>query len=301
MLIAPPVGIEVDSGGGIVPHDVRFEPDPMCERARSHLDIARPVRDAPVSAQALLIVNADDWGGFREGTDAIDECFEIGAISSTTAMVYMSDSRRAAGLALERGRPVGLHLNLTQPFDAPDVQSSVRQRQRRLCAYFANLRHRRWIPSADPRVHVVIADGIRDQLEQFAELYGGLPTHIDSHHHVHVCPDVFLSKAMPRGARVRQTISFPPSSWPDPAVLARRTKHWLLAHRFITTSFFCVARELSPTATAIPIATAAARACERSVEIMVHPSFERELRVLRSPAWTTTVSSAPLGPYSALR
>jgi chitin disaccharide deacetylase len=275
-------------------------PDPVCEQGRSRLDIMPPIRETPVSARALLIVNADDWGGFREGTDAIDECFKIDAISSTTAMVHMSDSRRAAELALERGWPVGLHLNLTQPFDAPDVQTAVRQRQRRLCAHFANLRARRWIPSADPRLHALIADEVRDQLEQFAVLYGGEPTHIDSHQHVHVCPDVFLSTALPRGARVRQTISPPPSAPPGLRMLARRAKHRLLAHRFVTTSCFWAARELSATDGAIPIAIAAALSRERSVEIMVHPSFERELRVLRSHAWTGTVANAPLGPYSLL-
>lgn len=79
--------------------------------------------------RGLLVVNADDWGGFREGTDAIEDCFAIGAISSTTAMVHMADSRRAAELALERARPTGLHLNLTQPYDAPTVPAPVRERQ----------------------------------------------------------------------------------------------------------------------------------------------------------------------------
>jgi chitin disaccharide deacetylase len=273
--------------------------DPVCEQAHSYLDIV-PIRGTLVNTRSLLIVNADDWGGFREGTDAIDECFKIGAISSTTAMVHMSDSRRAAELALESGWPVGLHLNLTQPFDALDVQPSVRQRQRWLCAYFANLRYRRWIPSADPRIHTLIASAVHDQLEQFAALYGREPTHIDSHQHVHVCPDVFLSSALPRGARVRQTISPPPSALSGPRVLARRAKHRLLARRFVTASCFWAARELSPTDDAIPIATAAALSRERSVEIMVHPSFERELRVLRSHAWTEAVANAPLGSYSML-
>jgi predicted glycoside hydrolase/deacetylase ChbG (UPF0249 family) len=247
-----------------------------------------------------LIVNADDWGGFREGTDAIEACFEAGAISSSTAMVHMADSRRAAEMALERKRPIGLHLNLTQPFDGLDAPAGARERQGRLCGHFARLGARRWVLSPDPRIHGLVADGIRDQLEQFIDLYGHEPTHVDSHHHVHVCPDVFLSRALPRGLRVRQTLSPPPGSGHSPKTLVRETKHGILARRFATTERMWVAHELSPADGAVPIATAAAIANARSVEIMAHPSFEGELRVLLSEEWLQALAGAPLGPYSKL-
>ena len=189
-----------------------------------------------VSALGLLIVNADDWGGFRDGTDAIEACFQAGAISSSTAMVHMADSRRAAEMALERKRPIGLHLNLTQPFDAPDVPTSVHERQGRLCRHFTRLGIRRWVLSPDPRVHSLIADAIRDQLQQFADLYGSEPTHVDSHHHVHVCPDVFLSRALPRGLCVRQTLSPPPGAGQSSKTFLREAKHGMLARRFIAPS-----------------------------------------------------------------
>jgi chitin disaccharide deacetylase len=253
-----------------------------------------------MSARGLLIVNADDWGGFREGTDAIDRCFRIGAVSSTTAMVHMSDSRRAAELALENAWPVGLHLNLTQPFDAADVDASVRERQRRLCVHFDKLRARRWMLSADRRLHELIAEEIRGQIEQFAILYGGEPTHVDSHHHVHVCPDVFLSSALVRGTRMRQTVSAPPVDRRAARMLAGAAKHWVLARRFVTTSRFWAVRELAPGTGTVPIATAAELSRRQSVEIMTHPSFPSELRVLRSGAWAQVIAQAPLGSYALL-
>lgn len=253
-----------------------------------------------MSARGLLIVNADDWGGFREGTDAIARCFQIGAISSTTAMVHMSDSRRAAEIALERGWPVGLHLNLTQPFDAREVDAAVRERQRRLCAHFARLRARRWLLSANRPLHGLIAEEIRGQIEEFMTLYGREPTHIDSHHHVHACPDVFLSEALERGTRIRQTVSAPPGARPNPRVLARAAKHRLLAQRFVTTSRFWAARELQPGDGAVPISTAVELSRRQSVEIMTHPSFPRELNVLDSRAWAAGVADAPLGSYLSL-
>jgi chitin disaccharide deacetylase len=249
----------------------------------------------------LLIVNADDWGGFRDGTDAIETCFLAGAISSATALVHMADSRRAAVVAGEGERPIGLHLNLTQAFDCTEVPLPVRERQRRACAHFADLTRLRWRLSPDPRVHHLIADCIRDQFEEFWERYGCAPTHLDSHHHVHVCPDVFLSRAMSPGRRVRQTLSSARSeSHHDLAYLARRAKHEVLARRFATTTHFWCASELYAGDSAVPIADAAAHALKCPVEVMVHPSFDAELAVLRSDAWLEGLERAPLGPYSAL-
>jgi predicted glycoside hydrolase/deacetylase ChbG (UPF0249 family) len=214
-------------------------------------------------------------------------------------MVHMSDSRRAAELAGEQGRPIGLHLNLTQPFDAAaEVPAAVRERQRRLCAHFARLSRRRWLPSLRSSVRALVADGVRDQLEQFRLLYGCEPTHLDSHHHVHVCPDVFLSAALPAGVRVRQTLSPLPGDR-GPNVLPRHLKHALLARRFLTTERFWVARELVRDG-GIPIAEAAQMSNVRTVEIMVHPSFEGELEVLGSAAWLDAIAAAPLGSYAQL-
>ncbi len=254
-----------------------------------------------MAAPGLLIVNADDWGGFPGATDAIETCFAAGAISSATAMVHMTDSRRAAEVARERERPLGLHLNLTQAFDSTDVPPHVRERQRRACAHFADLKHRRWRLSPDVRVHRLMADCIRDQLDEFWERYGREPTHLDSHHHVHVCFDVFLSRAMPPGRRVRQTLSPAPSPGRrEPSDLARRVKHELLARRFVTTARFWHARELHGGGGAVPLADAAAYARGQPVEVVVHPSFDAELAVLRSDAWLEVLARAPLGPYSLL-
>jgi predicted glycoside hydrolase/deacetylase ChbG (UPF0249 family) len=215
-------------------------------------------------------------------------------------MVHMADSARAAELARERERPIGLHLNLTQAFDAVGVPIGIRERQRQLCAHFAHLRARRWLPSASPSIHRLVADGVNDQLEEFERLYGSAPTHLDSHHHVHVCPDVFLSQALGRGMRVRQTLS--PLPWTHgPETLARRLKHRQLARRFLTTDRFWGARELSGFDGAIPIATAVELARTHTVEVMAHPSFPGELRVLLSPDWVEALAGSTLGSYALLK
>ena len=85
----------------------------------------------------LLIVNADDFGGNPLATDRIVECFAARRITSTSAMVHMKDSARAARLAQNGELAVGLHLNLTQAFDDPETPAGVRERQARAVAYFA--------------------------------------------------------------------------------------------------------------------------------------------------------------------
>jgi predicted glycoside hydrolase/deacetylase ChbG (UPF0249 family) len=208
-------------------------------------------------------------------------------------------------LARERERPTGLHLNLTQPYDAPVVPAPMRERQLRLCAHFRDLPRRRWTLSPDPRTHRLIADCIRDQLQEFRERYEREPTHLDSHHHAHVCPDVFLSPALARGTKVRQALSIAPGAERSGArallkTFARAAKQRQLARRFLTTERFWCAGELSDGDGAVPIARVATYASTHTVEIMVHPSFESDLTVLRSAPWLRSLHEAPLASYAAL-
>ena len=240
----------------------------------------------------LLIVNADDWGSDATTTERIERAFAAGAITSATAMVHMAHSA-AAALAAERGRPTGLHLNLTEPFSGPGVPAAVRERQRAACAHLAPRDRRRWIPAAGPRMHRLLAAAVADQLDAYHALYGAEPTHLDSHHHVHTCLDVLA--VLPAGLRVRQTRSAPPGAT---AHLLSRAKHAVMARRFATTErFWAYADVETPSALAAAVATAR----DRAVEVMVHPGFAGELERLLAGDWTAAIAGAPLGGYGALR
>lgn len=236
----------------------------------------------------LLIVNADDWGGFPEATDAIERCFAAGAITSSTALMFFADAARAAEVARAGGRPIGLHLNLTQPFDAPDVPPAVRERQRMACARFSDLRRRRWTYDPRPRGHRLLRDCVADQLEEFHRRYEREPTHVDSHHHVHVCPDVLL--ALPRGLKVRQTRT---------DTLGGRIKAPWLARRFTTTAAFVPIDRLLDDAAAREAVVERSR--REPVEVMCHPSFPHELPFLLGDEWHRAMASAPAASYESLR
>lgn len=235
-------------------------------------------------SRGLLVVNADDWGGWDVATDRIARSWAAGAISSTTAMVHMSDSQRAAAIAWEIGIPLGLHLNFTQPFDGPGIPAAVRERQRRLCERFTPLT-RRTRMQLDPRpaTATLIRDGILDQLEAFRTTYGTEPTHLDSHQHVHTCPDVYTR--LPAPLRLRRSLS--------------QHRH-VLSWRFTTTQRFAPISQLHPDLGGAGLLEAIDRSASESLEIMVHPSFDDDLPILLSDEWLQALEEAPLGSFADL-
>jgi chitin disaccharide deacetylase len=249
----------------------------------------------------LLIVNADDWGGERRSTEAIHEAFRAGRVTSTTAMVYMEDSGRAAGIATDEGLPVGLHLNLTQPFTEADIPEPVRERQRRVAAAFGGhgpdgqpgtARRRRWL--YDPRVARVVGDALRDQLERFEAIYGGPPTHFDGHNYVDTTPNVFLSRALPRGAKMRSSLDRYPLDTGAGAV-ARELRHRLRRSRFHSTRYVLHISDLD-----LPDDPRLAFAATESVEVICHPDNPSEMERLMSAEWATCLARVRTGSFADL-
>src|SRR6185312_1476173 len=158
---------------------------------RESMARAAPLASRTVPAgQGLLIVNADDLGLDRPTTDAIIEVFRAGRITSATAMMHMPDTQRAAESARAAGLPTGLHLNLTEPFEDRAAPAAVRERQARAARIYTTSRVARWI--YNPRLRTLVDDCVRDQLERYREVFGGDPTHVDGHHHLHTAPNVVL-------------------------------------------------------------------------------------------------------------
>jgi predicted glycoside hydrolase/deacetylase ChbG (UPF0249 family) len=109
-----------------------------------------------------LVVNADDFGASFGVNRGIVEAHREGVVTSASLMVTMPGSEEAAGLA--RTCPtlsVGLHASFGDGRSDP----------------VAELSHPRACRSA-----------LDSQLRRFWELLGRPPTHLDSHHHVHVRP-----------------------------------------------------------------------------------------------------------------
>jgi chitin disaccharide deacetylase len=247
-----------------------------------------PTSDAP-----LLIVNADDFGYDRSATDLTIECFERGQISSATAMVHMADSRNAAERARESGLPTGLHINFTEEFTAGDIPAAVKERQARACeAIGAHIDRRRWI--FDPRAQRLVESAVRDQFEQYESLFGGPPSHVDGHNHVHVCPNVALARTITIDKR-RNALW----SWPSVRTLgarARLLRRYLTSPRAITTRYFFDISRL-PTEDGGELRRHLSPALTSSLEVMAHPRFPHEREALQGRAWEDTLATLRVGSY----
>lgn len=241
----------------------------------------------------LLIINADDFGGNRLATDRIARCFETGGLTSTSAMVYMSDSQRAAQIACSQNLPVGMHLNVTQAFEDPATPTAVRKRQEHLVRYFRRGRLRRF--TFNPAVQACARLCIKDQLEEFRRLYGREPSHIDGHNHAHLSPSVFL--ALPKGVRARTRES---SGREHLGLFLRQIWHELIARRQTTTDYFFAIDRLGRTPTIRDIEVLLAPSSEASVEIMTHPDRDYDYRVLTSDVWIRALQQRRLGSFQQL-
>lgn len=252
----------------------------------------------PISTSARLIVNADDFGLDTEATDQTIRAFRAGRLTSATLMVHMADSERGAALATEAGLPVGLHVNLTDPFTSAQTPAAVRSRQLRACAHFSpsQLRLRSWL--FDPRIRHDVEASVADQLQRFEELFGHPPPHLDGHNHVHVCPNVALAAPLRAVQRRRDALW----AWPgtrSPMGAARAIRRALAYRDFLTTRFFFDVHELyqSPPGE-LERQIGAARST--SVEVMAHPGFPHELEALMSQRWEELLDGAPTGSYRDL-
>src|SRR5262245_6224862 len=132
----------------------------------------------------MIIINADDFGRSRDETDAVIACYTAARITSTTAMVFMQDSERAADVANRLGMDVGLHLNLTQRFTGPGVAERLQQSHERVVRFLTASKYALLV--YNPFLRRQFRDVIDAQVFEFERLYGRQPSHIDGHQHQHL-------------------------------------------------------------------------------------------------------------------
>ena len=246
----------------------------------------------------LLIITADDWGHDRETTDAIHECFRAGAVTAVSAMVHMSDSARAAEVAATGGEPVGLHLNLTEPFTDRDCPQPVRARQEAMVGYLAGPTWRMW--GLNSRMFKTVEACIAEQLETFRGLYGREPEHVDGHEHVHQALGVMLARSLPRGLKMRPSFTFMRGEKSLPNRLARMLVNSVMRARFRTARYFFDLREMHPALGGAGLERKLALADEHTVEVMTHPGIPDERAVLLGDDWAARLSGHRIGAYGEM-
>ncbi|MDR0217517.1 MAG: chitin disaccharide deacetylase [Enterobacteriaceae bacterium] len=132
----------------------------------------------------LLIVNADDLGLSKAVNYGIIEAHRNGIVTSTTAMMNMPNIEHAAELVAEYPTlAIGLHFVLTAGKPFSSMPSLVREGV--LGKWLWDIEKAGELPLDE-----IMAE-LACQYAQFVTLFGRRPSHIDSHHHVHMFPDLY--------------------------------------------------------------------------------------------------------------
>jgi chitin disaccharide deacetylase len=153
------------------------------------------------TSQKQLIVTADDFNLSEGVSRGIREAHQHGIVTETSVMVNLGDPQRAAELLAEAPRlAIGLHLNLTRgrPLAPPRAVAAL------LGPEGSFLRTPQALP---PRLRAeAVQAEFQAQLQTFVQVFGCLPQHLDTHHHVHQHPvilEALLDLAVPLKLSVR--------------------------------------------------------------------------------------------------
>jgi predicted glycoside hydrolase/deacetylase ChbG (UPF0249 family) len=241
----------------------------------------------------MLIINADDFGRSVMETNAALQCYTAGRITSVSAMVFMADSERAAELATANRLEVGLHLNFSEPFTDGRCPERLRDCHNRIIRFLRRNKYTQIV--YNPALRSEFAYSYNVQTDEFLRLYGGSPSHIDGHHHMHLCANLLLSNLVPTGMRIRRNFSF----WPGEKNWFNRAYRSLidcwLARRYRLTDYFF---DLTLSIRGKKMDRVMALAESTKVELMTHPILELESGYLMSDKFQTMLQRVDVGGYA---
>lgn len=244
----------------------------------------------------MLIVNADDLGRLKAATDTTLACYAAKRITSTSAMVFMEDSERAAGLALASGIDVGLHINLSERFTADSVPARLREYHDRICRFLTRSKYA--LLFYNPFLVKEFRFVFDAQLAEFVRLYGRPPTHFDGHQHMHLATNMLVQNIIPAGQKVRRNFSFRPG---QKSLLNRAYRGVVdrrLARRYRLTDYFFA---LSSNLERARLQAIVALSRTASVELMTHAWNQSEFNWLMSDDHLGVMSDAGTGTGAMLK
>ncbi len=238
----------------------------------------------------MLIINADDYGRSAAETNAALRCYTSGSITCVSAMTFMADSERAAELAKEKQLEVGLHLNFTEKFTAARTASKLADYHDKTAGFLTRNKYAQIL--YNPLLRSAFAYSFETQLEEFTRLFQKAPSHVDGHHHMHLCGNMLLSNLIPSGVRVRRNFSFGPGekNWFNRTyrILVDR---WLARKYRLTDYFFDLTQSLREN----KMERVTALAESRTVELMTHPVFSFESDYLTGDQFQTALQRLNMG------
>ena len=210
-------------------------------------------------------------------------------------MVFMEDSERAAALAKELAIDVGLHLNLSQPFMTGAPTAELSERHRRITAFLTSNKYA--LVLYNPLLRSCFEYVYTAQVQEFYRLYGRKPSHVDGHHHKHLCANMLFDQVIPAGERVRRNFHY----WSGQKGVLNRTYRKavdrLLARRYRITEYLF---SLSECLAGGHLDRVFPLARTTTVELMAHPVNEKERAYLLSEEYLSVLTALEVGTFSIL-
>ena len=242
----------------------------------------------------MLIINADDWGRSVAETDAVLRCYRAGRITAVSAMVFMADSERAAKLAKDHQvDDIGLHLNFSETFTGKSHLGRLSHCHNRIVRFLRRSKYSQLL--YNPFLRKAFSYSYQAQADEFMRLFEKLPSHIDGHHHMHLCANLLLSKSIPAGMRLRRNFSF----WPGEKGFLNRAYRGLvdrwLARRYRLADYFF---DLTQCIEGKKLDRVAALAKFSKVEVMTHPIVHSEAEYLMSEEFGAILQDLKVGSYA---
>ena len=206
----------------------------------------------------LLIVNADDFGLSKGQNYGIIEACRRGVVTSTTALVNGEAVEHAAQLSREVPElGVGMHFVLTLGMPLSPMPGLTRDGQ--LGKWIWEQAEQGALPLEE------IAGELERQFNRFIDAFGKAPTHIDSHHHVHMIARIYpIVAAFAREKGVALRIDRQVAERDDLAQDAARSSDGF------TSEFY---GEAISEALFLQTLDASIQRGESSLEVMCHPAF----------------------------
>jgi len=149
----------------------------------------------------------------------------------------------------------------------------------------------------NPCRHRDFACSYRAQVDEFERLYRRSPSHMDGHHHMHLCGNMLVGRLMPRGTKVRRNFSFWPGEKSQLNRAYRALVDWWLSRKYRLTDYFF---DLLQCKHEKKFDRVARLAESSTVEIMTHPVVPEEGEYLQGAEFGSFVKRLPLGSYAQL-
>lgn len=145
----------------------------------------RCIQTAGEQMKKILIVNADDFGMSKGQNYGIIDSYNNGIVTSTTAMVNSPYITHAVELSNKNpGLGIGLHFVLTHGRPLSSMKSLINENGE-LGKWLWDYAQKDLLDTDEIMIE------LNEQLKRFIELFKRMPTHIDSHHFVHMLPQIY--------------------------------------------------------------------------------------------------------------